>query len=279
MNNNIYPCLWLNNNAKEVANYYAGVFSNTNIVSENSIVVMLEIQRQSLMLLNGGPRFSINPSISFFITCETIEEINDYWNKLSKNGKILMPLNKYPWSERYGWVEDKFGVNWQLSFGLMKEVHQKFTPALMFTQQQNGKALEAINFYTSIFPNSSINSIARYREGEGDTIDNVKHAQFTINNFGLMAMDSSMAHNFTFCEGTSFVVHCDTQEQIDFYWNSLTKDGEESMCGWLKDKYGVSWQIVPTVLGKLMSNPEKSQAVMQAFLKMKKFDIATLMSL
>lgn len=278
MNNNIYPCLWLNNNAKEVANYYASIFTNTNIIAENPVVVMLQIAGQNFMLLNGGPKFSINSSISFFTTCETIEEIDNYWNKLCENGSILMPLNKYPWSEKYGWVQDKFGVNWQLSLGLMKEVHQKLTPTLMFTQQQSGKALEAINFYTSIFPSSSITGISKYGEGEGDSIDNVKHAQFTINNFGLMAMDSSMAHNFIFNEATSFVVNCDTQEQIDFYWDNLTKNGEESMCGWLKDKYGVSWQIVPTILGKLMSNKSKSQAVMQAFLKMKKFDIAALMT-
>lgn len=278
MNNSIYPCIWFDGKAKEAATFYCSVFADASIVADNPIVTMLKIGEQNFMLLNGGAMFTINPSISFFVTCKTADEVDACWEKLIDNGKILMPLNKYPWSEKYGWVQDKFGVNWQICFGLVKEVRQKITPSLMFTQQQNGRAEEAINFYTSVFPNSTISSVAKYEEGEGDTVGNVKHAQFFINNFGLMAMDSSFAHEFSFNEATSIVVNCETQEEIDFYWNNLTKDGEESMCGWLKDKFGVSWQIVPSILGKLMSDPIKGQRVMQAFLKMKKFDIATLLN-
>ena len=93
-----------------------------------------------------------------------------------------------------------------------------------------------------------------------------------------MAMDSFMQHDFNFNEGVSLVVECENQAQIDHFWSKLTEGGEESMCGWLKDKYGVSWQIVPSILGKLMSDPERSQRVIAAFMKMKKFDIETLMN-
>lgn len=277
MNNNIYPCLWFGGNGNEAANFYCATFANTKIIASNSIVMMLEVEGQKLMLLNAGPQFQLNPSISQFVTCTTVDQANEYWNKLSAEGKELMPLDKYPWSDRYGWVQDKFGVNWQLFYSATHQSQQKITPAFMFTQQQNGRAKEAIEFYTSIFPNSNIQSINNYAEGEGDTVGNVKHARFSINKFDMIAMDSSYPHQFGFNEATSVVVNCDTQDEIDYYWNKLTHDGEESMCGWLKDKFGVSWQIVPSILGELMSDDEKGQRVMQAFMQMKKFDIATLL--
>lgn len=161
MNNNIYPCFWFNNNAKDAASFYSTVFNTINIITENPFVVMLEIDGQKLMLLNGGPMFSINPSISLFVACATIAEVDAYCNKLMHEGKALMPLDKYPWSERYGWVQDKFGVNWQLYFNPVKNVHQTITPSLMFTLQQTGKAEEAIHFYTSVFANSTIAGIAK----------------------------------------------------------------------------------------------------------------------
>lgn len=277
MNKNIYPCLWFNGNAKDAATFYSNVFNNTNIIADNPVVMMLEMSGQKLMLLNGGPMFSINPSISLFVASTVKDEVQAYWNKLTEGGKIMMALDKYPWSESYGWVEDKFGVSWQLYYSPEKNVHQTITPSLMFTKQQTGRAEEAIHFYNSVFPNSTISGIAKYGEGEGDTVGHVKHGQFTINDFGLMAMDSSMA-DFGFDEGVSIVVNCDTQEEIDDYWAKLTEGGTESMCGWLKDKFGVSWQIVPTVLGKLMSDPEKAPRVVQAFMQMKKFDIEALMN-
>jgi len=121
--------------------------------------------------------------------------------------------------------------------------------------------------------------IARYEPGEPDVTGTIKHAQFKLNEQLFMAMDSSMPHAFTFNEGISFVVTCDSQDEIDYFWNKLTEGGEESMCGWLKDKYGVSWQIVPAILGDLMTgSPDKANRVMQALLQMKKLDIAKLVN-
>ncbi|MGI8894026.1 MAG: VOC family protein [Bacteroidia bacterium] len=276
MQKEIYPCLWFDGNAKEAADYYCSVFNNTQITDDNQMVVIWEMNGQKFMGLNGGPTFKPNASISFFVVCETLEEIDDAWNKLTDGGSIFMPLDKYDWSEKYGWVQDKFGISWQLNFGKLKDVGQKFTPTLMFTQDKAGKAEEAIHFYTSVFDNSAIEGILKYEKGEHDTEGYVKHAQFKLNDNVFMAMDSSLEHAFKFDEGISLVVNCDTQKEIDYFWNKLTEGGEESRCGWLKDKYGVSWQIVPSVLGELMSDPGRSQRVMQAFMKMKKFDIAEL---
>jgi predicted 3-demethylubiquinone-9 3-methyltransferase (glyoxalase superfamily) len=160
----------------------------------------------------------------------------------------------------------------------MTDVGQKFTPVLMFTGKNNGRAEQAFLFYTSVFEGSGIKGVMRYEKGENEVEGTVKHAQFTLGNQVFMAMDSSLPHQFTFNEAVSLVVDCDTQKEIDYYWGRLTEGGEESQCGWLKDKFGVSWQIVPTILGSLMSDPSRSNRVIQAFLQMKKFNIEKLVN-
>ncbi len=277
MHNPIHPCLWFNGNAKEAAEWYKQAFSFVNETASNPYVVMLSVKGQELMLLNGGPQFKMNGTISFFVLLEKEEDIDQAWRILSDGGEVRMALDKYPWSEKYGWVEDKFGANWQLSFGKFADVGQTLTPVLMFTGANAGKAEEAIQFYSGIFPDSSLVGILRWGENGHEKPGTIQHAQYKLNGYVMMTMDSSLSHQFSFNEGVSLVVHCKTQEEIDHYWNALTKDGEESMCGWLKDKYGVSWQIVPEVLGSLMSDPAKAPAVTQAFLKMKKFIIADLL--
>lgn len=273
MTNQIYPCFWFDGQAKAAAEFYCSVFKNSSITAETPIVVTIELDGQKFMCLNGGPKFTINPSISLFAVCETENEINTAWEKLLDGGSVLMPLDKYDWSEKYGWVQDRFGVNWQLSMGKMQDAGQKFTPSLMFVGEQHGRAEEAINYYTSVFVNSGIIGILKYGANDLDKEGTVKHAQFHLNKYVMMAMDSSAPHKFQFNEAVSIVVNCVSQEEIDHYWNKLTDGGAESMCGWLKDRFGVSWQIVPSILGKLMSDPEKAPRVVQTFLKMKKFDI------
>jgi predicted 3-demethylubiquinone-9 3-methyltransferase (glyoxalase superfamily) len=279
MKNKLFPCFWFNGNAKQAAELYKAAFSNTTITTDNGMVVMFEISGCQVMALNGGPMFTPNASISLFVMFENENEIDTAWKKLSEEGSVFMPLNKYPWSDKYGWVEDKFGVSWQLMMAKPGMMEQKVIPALMFTQNVAGKAEEAMELYTSLFPNASIKDISRYEKGEGDVEGTVKHGRFLLNGQMFVAMDSSAAHAFTFSEGVSISVSCDTQEEIDHYWNSLTANGgEESMCGWLKDKYGVSWQIVPSMLGKLLSDSEKGQRAMQALMKMRKLVIDELVN-
>lgn len=230
------------------------------------------------MCLNGGSDVKINPSISFFVVYETEKEVDEAWQKLIDGGKELMPLDAYPWSKKYGWLEDKFGVSWQLDFGNMGDVGQKFTPTMMFTGEQHGKAAEAIKFYTSIFKDSSITGILKYTSEDNDVEGTVKHAQFKLGNSVIMAMDSSLVHQARFNEAVSLVVECETQQEIDYYWHKLTEGGAESNCGWLKDKFGVSWQIVPAILGKLMNDQEKAPKVVEAFMQMKKFEIDKLVN-
>ncbi|MCL1666109.1 VOC family protein [Elizabethkingia ursingii] len=278
MNNDIFPCLWCNGDAKEAAEFYCQVFGG-KITVDTPVVINIELFGQKLMLLNAGPQFEKNPSISFLINCASEEDVQHYWDMLSEGGMALMELDSYPWSKKYGWVKDKYGATWQLYFGEMQE--QKMVPTLMFMHKNNGKAMEAMEFYTSTFPDSKIEGVLKYKDGgeNGENPENVQHAQFVINNYMLSCMDSSFDHKFDFNEGISLVTMTNDQKETDHLWNTLISGGgRESMCGWLKDQCGVSWQIVPKRLIELMndSNPEKSQKVVQAMLKMQKIVIADL---
>jgi predicted 3-demethylubiquinone-9 3-methyltransferase (glyoxalase superfamily) len=277
MKNSMHPCLWFDGNAKEAAEFYCTVFPGAKLTYASPMVVFFEIYGQNIMGLNGGPRFKINPSISFFVLCETIEETNRVWNKLLDGGSVLMPIDKYFWSERYGWVQDKYGMTWQVSV-VTEGQAPKLTPSMLFTNNQFGNAGEAIKLYTSVFRNSETTQLFPYPDGDANA-GKVMYAEFKLNNCEMIAMDGPGEHGYTFNEGVSLVVRCDTQEEIDHYWNSLTANGgAESMCGWLKDKFGVSWQIVPSIIGSLMSDPEKGQRVMQEILKMKKIEIEKLIN-
>ena len=272
-----YPCLWFDGNAKEAAEFYCSIFDKARISQSNPMVTRFEVDGQYFMCLNGGPMFTKNPSISFYTVCETEEELDAVWEKLMDGGKALMAKDTYPWSKKYGWVSDKYGTSWQLTLGSISEVGQKFTPLLLFCGANAGKASEAIDLYTSIFHPSSVVIKVPYPEGQAPE-GAIMHSRFLLDKNLFMAMDSYLEHNFSFNEGISLVVECDSQVQIDHFWKKLTEGGEESNCGWLKDKYGISWQIVPAILGKLMSDPDRSQRVINAFMKMKKFDVEALMN-
>ena len=155
---------------------------------------------------------------------------------------------------------------------------EKITPFLWFDNQ----AEEAVKFYTSIFKNSKVGSITRYDEAgaaaSGQTKGSVMTASFNLNGQDFVALNGGPIFKFT--EAISFVVNCETQEEVDHYWEKLSEGGDEKaqMCGWLKDKYGLSWQIVPTILNKFLGDKDakKTQRVMQAMLQMKKIDITGL---
>lgn len=280
----ITPFLWFDNQAEEAVKLYVSAFPNSSVgnVVRNGAAVLttsFSLNGQSFVALNGGPQYKFTPAISFYTICETEAEIDVAWQKLLVGGQVLMPLNKYEWSEKYGWLADQYGVSWQITLGKIKDLGQQFTPAFMFTGEQQGKAEEAINFYVSLFERSSIKLISRYKAGGIDPEGTISHAQFFLDGQAFIAMDSAMQHGFQFNEAISFVINCDTQADIDYFWNTIIADGgKEGQCGWLKDKYGISWQVVPPVLGKLLGdpNPAKSQSVMQAMLQMKKLDIEAL---
>jgi predicted 3-demethylubiquinone-9 3-methyltransferase (glyoxalase superfamily) len=280
--------LWFDKEAKEAAAFYTSIFKDSKINSTNTLentpsgsvdILTIELSGQEFTLISAGPLFKFNPSVSFHVACNTRDEVDALWGKLSQGGSALMELGEYPFSERYGWVQDRYGLSWQVMFMGDRKIKQKITPTLLFVGQQSGKAEEAIHFYASVFRNAGVGDILRYGKGEEpDQEGTIKHAAFTLEGQEFGAMDSAHVHNFSFNEAISLMVHCETQKEIDHYWGKLSADPKAEQCGWLKDKYGLSWQIVPTMMDQMLATKDKKKLarVTEAFLKMKKFDLETL---
>jgi predicted 3-demethylubiquinone-9 3-methyltransferase (glyoxalase superfamily) len=291
----IIPHLWFDKEAKEAAEFYSAVFPDSKVTNITSIhdtpsgdcdVVSFKLWGYSFMAISAGPLFKFNPSVSFMVNFDPSQNedargrIDDVWRKLSAGGNVLMPLDKYPFSERYGWVQDKYGLSWQLVLtNPQGDVRPIIIPSLLFVGDVYGKAEEASDLYLSVFANSKRGAIVRYGAGQGpDREGAVMFTDFMLEGQWFAAMDSAHEHHFKFNEAISLMVNCDTQEEIDYYWAKLSAVPESEQCGWLKDKFGVSWQVTPTGMGEMMRNgrPEQIARLTQAFLKMKKFDLAAL---
>lgn len=298
----ITPHLWFDQEAKEAAEFYASIFPDSKVTSITTLhntpsgdsdIVSFELWGQKFMAISAGPFFKFNPSVSFMVNFdpllfnqssspekETREKLDRVWEKLAEGGIALMPLDKYPFSERYGWIQDKYGLSWQLILTNPEgDSRPPIIPSLMFVGDKVGRAEEAINFYLSVFKNSKLGAAYHYGPNqEPNKEGTVMFADFMLENYWFAAMDSAHRHNFAFNEAISFMVSCDTQKEIDGYWEKLSAVPEAEQCGWLKDKLGISWQIVPTAMDEMMSKgtPEQIDRLTQAFLPMKKLDIAKL---
>jgi predicted 3-demethylubiquinone-9 3-methyltransferase (glyoxalase superfamily) len=276
MANQLYTCLWFNGQTAEAAEFYCSLFEQSKIVAKNPIISKFELAGTTIKLLNGGALFSINPSISLFVRCETKQEVEKLWNAFMDGGKAMMNLDTYPWSEYYGWIVDKYGMTWQLFLAPLHEGEQKVIPSMLFTNEVYGRAEEAIRYYSSVFKESKIFFTDQYKDGEPQPAGKLKFGSFELNHAQFAAMDGPGNHAFQFNEGVSIVVECEDQAEIDYYWEQLSEGGHEGQCGWLKDKFGVSWQIVPIVLNQLMGNPATAEKARNAFMRMKKFIIQDL---
>ncbi len=287
--------MWFDKEAKEAAEFYTSLFPHSKITNVTTLhgtpsgdcdIVSFDLWGYSFMSISAGPLFKFNPTISFMVNFDPSKDkdaktqIDAVWAKLLEGGKVLMPLGEYPFSERYGWVEDKYGLTWQLILTKPEgEERPHIIPSLLFVGDVCGKAKEASDFYISVFNESRRGAIAYYPDGmEPDKKGAVMFTDFTLEDGWFAAMDSARMHDFSFNEAVSLIVNCDTQEEIDHYWEKLSAVPESEQCGWLKDKYGVSWQIVPTAMKRMMESGDKQKMarVTQAFLQMKKFDITAL---
>ena len=282
----IVPHLWFDKEAVDAVNFYVSIFPDSKVTGKSTItgtpgggvdILTFHLWGQGFMAINAGPMFKINPSISLYVYCGSVNEIERLYLELSNGGMVMMPLDKYPWSEKYAWVQDKFGITWQLDIDDIIG-HQKIVPSLLFANEKFDKVREAVGFYTSIFPDSNIILEAPYDKSANLPDDTLLFAQFKLDNFLMNAMSSILKHDFDFNEAVSLMVYCETQEDIDYYWNKLSDEGEEQQCGWVKDKFGVSWQVVPIEMDKMMltTNQEQLDRVTSAMLKMIKLDISLL---
>jgi predicted 3-demethylubiquinone-9 3-methyltransferase (glyoxalase superfamily) len=293
----ITPHLWFDKEAKEAAEFYVSAFGGGSEVTDITLIkdtpsgdteiVTFTLLGHDFMAISAGPVFRINPSVSFFVNFDPSrrpdarEALDDLWAKLAEGGTPLMPLDEYPFSQHYGWIQDRYGVSWQLILSNPEgDPRPDITPSLMFTKDAYGKAEEAMNFYISVFEDSQEGIIARYGPGrEPDREGAVMYEDFRLFGQWFAAMDSAGRHDFTFNEAVSLIVHCGSQEEVDYFWEKLPEGGgSEGVCGWLKDRYGLSWQVIPTAMGEFLGGPdaEGRQRATQAMLKMKKLDIAAL---
>ncbi len=300
----IVPHLWFNKEATEAAHFYVSAFASIhspqatgnsevthttlirNTPSGDCDSVAFRLAGYEFMGISAGPYFDINPSISFMLNFDpsrdpkALEHLDALWKILSEGGEPLMPLQEYPFSKRYGWIKDRFGVTWQLI--LMNpagEPRPFIMPSLMFTGDKTGNAGEAMDFWVSVFHNARRGVTALYPEGAAPEKDaKIMFADFMLEGQWFAAMDSGRMHKFGFNEGISLLVQCEDQKEIDTYWEKLSAFPESEQCGWIKDKYGVSWQISAVAMNEVMQSGDqgKIDRVTQAFLKMKKFDLAAL---
>lgn len=289
----IVPCVWLDDQAEEAARFYAAAFRDARVVAVTHypetldtpggkprgsvLTVELELMGQRFTLLNGGAQFTLNPSVSFFVFVDAPDEASRLFAALVEGGDALMPLDRYPWSERYGWARDRYGVTWQVLTGARPAPDAAIVPCLMFHGAQRGRAAEAMSHYVAAFPDSRVDGVERYGDDEPGA-GMVKHGRFTLGGSAMVAMDSPIDHAFSFNEALSLQAMCVDQREVDGLWAALTEGGEPGPCGWLRDRFGVSWQVVPARIADWMTSkdaPARDRAF-AALLSMTKLDIAAL---
>lgn len=291
----IVPNLWFNGNAEEGGEFYTSVFkeATAEIESRYPTEGLLDFQKPMagepltvavtipapggdrdparFVLINAGPEFRPNPSISFMLNFDPLmfggeagfarANMEVLWHGLAAEGEILMPLDAYPFSSFYGWVQDRFGVNWQLMLTDPAGDPRPFlVPALMFDGEAQDRAAEAADFYVSLFAESEggaeVGNRSPYGEPTGNTgADALAFGEFRIGDQWFMASDNGSGSSHGFTPGVSLEVRCADQAEIDRLWEALSAVPAAEQCGWLADRYGVSWQIVPENMDELMGQP------------------------
>lgn len=286
---NLTVNLWMQGNGEEAGEFYArslpeattevesrypneGLLDFQQPFAGKPLTVSLWVRGRKITLVNAGGEFAPNPSISIILVFNTgqRESLDATWSALMEGGTALMPLDAYPFSTRYGWVKDKYGVSWQLMESSEPvEPRASVIPSLMFGGAAQNRAAEAIEFYGQVL-GAKLDSVYPYGQPtESATAEALMYAQFTLGDDCVAAMDSGVPQDFTFTPGVSLEWHCDGQAEIDRVWDAMSAVPEAEACGWLTDKFGVSWQIVPSNMGELMERP----GAFENMLKMKKLVI------
>ena len=278
----ITPAMWCDGTADEAAQFYADVFRDTSIAEQApGIAATVSIHGFRLSLINGGNQYAPNPSISCILNFDPLlfggeEQARDYLGELYERlstGGVLMELGEYPFSPRYAWVRDRFGMTWQLMLTDPDGDPRPFViPSFMFGGTNHTHAEEATDAWIALFDNSRRGVLYRYEEGGPLDAGTVMFTDFTLRGTWMAATDSGTFHDFTFTPGVSLIVSCRDQEEIDRYWVGLSAVPEAERCGWCVDRWGVSWQVVPRNIAKLMADA----ATRDKILHMGKIDLTKL---
>lgn len=278
----ITPCLWFGDEAREAATFYASNFPDSAVFDSvrhpdtgDEVTVPFRCAGRNFVGLNGGPEFRFTPAVSFYVDRLTSQEVDVLFHRLVMDGEVLMPPGDYGFSPRFAWLNDRYGLSWQLSASLPGDRGPRISPCFMFVGEQHGKAEAAMQHYAWVFDDSTVEEIDRYAEGEAEPEGTLRRGWFTLAGGHFLAMDSGLQHDFAFNEAVSLMVRCDDQEELDTFWMRLSQGGEKGQCGWLKDRYGVYWQVVPEILMDRLQDRDKERAsrVWEAMLGMKKIEI------
>ncbi len=278
----ITPAIWCDGTADEAAQFYADVFRDASIAEQApGLAATVSIHGFKLSLINGGNQYAPNPSISCILNFDPLlfggeEQARDYLDELYKRlstGGVLMELGEYPFSPRYAWVRDRFGMTWQLMLTDPNGDPRPFViPSFMFGGTNHANAEEATDAWIALFDNARRGALYRYEEGGPLDAGTVMFTDFTLRGTWMAATDSGTIHDFTFTPGVSMIVSCRNQEEIDRYWTGLSAVPEAERCGWCVDRWGVSWQVVPHNIAELMADA----ATRDKILHMGKIDLTKL---
>lgn len=291
MINKIIPSLWYDKEAVEAAEFYTSFFPNSRIISKTVIKdtpsgdcdeVVFDLAGQRFYAISAGPYFKFNPAVSFILNFDPSamenaeEEIKRFWDKLIDGGQALMPLQSYDFSPMYGWLSDKYGLNWQLILSNPSGESRPFiTPNLMFSDDNYGKAEEARAYYLETFKDSEAGALIKFGEGqEPNKANTVMFSDFRIYDLWVAMTDSYYKHGLSFNQAVSFTIMCDGIEELDHYWSRLSHFSEFEQCGWCTDRFGMLWQVVPKQMTTMLESGTKEQIkeVTKAFMQMKKLD-------
>ena len=278
----ITPAIWCDGTADEAAQFYTDVFRDASIAEQvPGLAATVSIHGFKLSLINGGNQYAPNPSISCILNFDPLlfggEEqarayLDELYERLSTGG-VLMELGEYPFSPRYAWVRDRFGMTWQLMLTDPDGDPRPFViPSFMFGGTNHAHAEEATDAWIALFDNARRGALYRYKEGGPLDAGTVMFTDFTLRGTWMAATDSGTFHDFTFTPGVSIIVSCRDQEEIDRYWAGLSAVPEAERCGWCVDRWGVSWQIVPHNIAELMTDA----ATRDKILHMGKIDLTKL---
>lgn len=287
----IVPNLWFNGTVKEASEFYVGVFPGSSInntsyypastnegladfqkdLAGKELTVAFTLAGHDFMGINAGPEFTPTPANSFMVNFDpnkdeqAREHLDEVWQKLLAGGQALMPLQEYPFSQYYGWAQDKYGHSWQLMLtDATAEERPCIVPAFMFGGAAQNRANEAMEYYLQVFKNTKKGTVTKYESAnEAVNVGSIMYADFMLENQWFAAMDAGSEQGFTFTEAVSFMISCDTQEEIDYYWDKLSHSPVNEQCGWCKDQFGVSWQVTPSNMDQLMSRPNAFKVLME----------------
>jgi len=278
----ITPAVWCNGTADEAAQFYASVFRDASVVEQvPGVASTVSIHGFRLSLINGDDQYAPNPSISCFLNFDPLlfggeEQARAYLDELYEQlntGGVLTELGEYPFSQRYAWVRDRFGMTWQLMLTDPAGEPRPFViPSFMFGGTNHANAEEATSAWIALFDDARRGALHRYEEGAPLEQGTIMFTDFTLRGTWMAAMDSGDFHDFTFTPGVSMIISCEDQKEIDHYWAGLSAVPEAERCGWCVDRWGVSWQVVPHNIAELMADPTTRDQILQ----MGKIDLSRL---